>query len=451
MNEKSQVSIKKREGYASRLGFILVLIGGSVGLGNIWRFPYMAGKMGGAAFLVIYLLVTLVFGIPLIALELSIGKKTGKSIVPALKELKPNSAWKYVGYFGVTCCCIVYAMYSVVSGWTLAYFTKSLTGEFMGLDIQSVGNQFGQFIGSGMEVVLWTIAILIISGVIVSLGIQKGVERVSKILLPLLLILMLVLLVRALTLPNAEKGISFYLKPDFSKINSKVILAAFGQAFFSLGIGLGATATLGSYADKSKDNSNIISNSTFIAIGDLFIAILAGFIVFPCVFAFGMNPGEGPGLVFVTLNSVFSNMQGGQIFGALFYLLLLFAIFTSTFTILQVLVGHFTDNNKWRKGKAVIVSSLIGLIVGIPYALGFGLLSHVNIFNMGIPDLIDYIITAATPIGALMLCIFAGWIWGAEKCAKSIGIKNLVALKIWSVLIKFIAPIIIIIVLVTGL
>lgn len=448
MKESSGNNGQPRESYASRLGMLMVLIGGSVGLGNIWKFPYMTGANGGACFLLIYFAVILIFGIPMIMLELSIGRKTRKPIVPALKELRPNGKWYLIGYYGVTVCCLVYAEYVTVSGWSLAYAIKALTGEFIGQTPDSIAGAFIGFIGNGPLTIFYMLLILVISAGIVCMGVQKGLERISKFLMPLLYVCLIVLAVRAVTLPNAMDGIRFFLMPDFRKVNGSVVLAAFGQAFFSLGLGLGATTTLGSYGDGTSD---MVSDTCFVAGGDSAVAFLAGFVVFPCVFAYGMSPEAGPSLVFITLNSVFAQMPGGRFFGVVFYLLLLLAIFTSTITILQVIVAHFVENAHMSTKRAAVAASVIGFLVGLPYCLGFGLLSNVQIFGRSISDLCDLLLNIGTPLGALMLCVFVGWIWGTDASADTIGLKAPAVRKIWHILIRYCAPIIILGVLVSGI
>lgn len=439
---------KKRDNYASRFGMLMVLIGGSVGLGNVWKFPYMTGANGGAAFLLVYLFVILLFGIPMIVLEFAIARKTHKPVVEAIKEISPGKKWHWIGYFGVLFSVLVYAEYATVSGWSLAYTVKAVTGEFMGQTPDAIVGSFLGFISNGPVVFMWAIAILVISAVVVIFGIQNGLEKISKVLMPMLIVCLAIIAVRALTLPGAGEGVKFYLVPDFSKINGGVLLAAFGQAFFSLGIGLGATATLGSYQDS---DTNIFSDACFIAGGDTMVALLAGFIVFPCVFAYGMTPDSGPTLVFITLNSVFAQMPGGQLFGSLFYLLLLLAIFTSTFTILQCIVGFMESTWKMGKVKAVLLATLGGLAIAIPYMLGFGVLGGVQIFGMPITDLCDLLLNVATPLGALLFSIYVGWIWGADKAADVINFKKPAIRKLWIVLVKFVSPIIILGVLISGI
>ncbi|MCK5767912.1 MAG: sodium-dependent transporter, partial [Candidatus Atribacteria bacterium] len=329
----------KRETWGSSLGFVLAAAGSAIGLGNIWKFPYITGMYGGAAFVIVYLLFVVLVCIPVMSSELLIGRLTSKNPVGAFKELVPKSSWWLVGAMGILAGFIILSFYSVIGGWAISYIFKS--GAYMASGGENAGSIFGGFITSPIAPLVWHGIFMAICIGIVMAGVEKGIEKYSKILMPALVILMLILIIRSVTLPGSTAGLSFYLNPDFSKLSAEGILAALGQAFFSLSLGMGCMITYGSYLKK---DSNIPTDSYWISGADTVIALLAGLMIFPAVFAFGLEPGAGPGLTFITVPAVFASMGAiGHLFGILFFVLLTFAAVTSAISLLEVVCAYFID------------------------------------------------------------------------------------------------------------
>jgi NSS family neurotransmitter:Na+ symporter len=433
-----------RAQWGSRLGFILAAAGSAIGLGNIWRFPYTTGENGGAAFVLIYIVCVILIGIPVMIAELSLGRYTQRNPVGAIKAIVPKGMWQMLGYLGVLAGTVILSYYSVVAGWTIGYLVKTAmhaTTDF-GSFIADPASEFGYFI------VFLGLTMFVVLG-----GVKGGIERWSKILMPLLFLILLGLIMYSVRLPGAESGIKFYLSPDFSKITGNTILAALGQAFFSLSLGMGAMITYGSYIPK---NSNLISSGTMVAFSDTLIAIMAGLVIFPALFAFGMQPAQGPGLVFNVLPQIFAQMPGGMIVGISFFLLLLIAALTSSISLLEVGVAWAVDELKMKRTKATLVFTGIAFIFGIPSAMSQGyshFFSNLHLFGRtGFLDIMDFIFGSfALTFGGLMLSIFIGWRWGAKNAASEIGTgisKNYLPLmKAWQFLIRFVCPVIIFIVL----
>ena len=440
-----------RGNWGSKVGFILAASGSAVGLGNIWRFPYTAGVNGGALFVFFYLVSILLIALPVLIAETSLGRFTGKDPVGAFKAIKPKGPWKAVGYFGVLTGIMILSYYTMIAGWTLGYFIKSVTGEFKRMSnpetAEHVYNAFTA--NTGLQIVL-LIAFMALTFYVVSRGVSSGIEKFSKILMPGLFVLMILLLVRALTLPGASKGVAFYMNPDFSKLNARVIIGAMGQAFFSLSLGMGAMITYGSYLQKKE---NLPSATAWVAFFDTFIAIMAGFIIFPAIFSQGMNPAGGPGLVFNILPVIFAKIPGGFIFGPLFFLLLCIAALTSTVSLLEVATAYCVDEKKWNRKKSAILVSVITILVGIPSVLSYGdfkffkELPFIKISFFGLMDLMWS--ELALSIGAFFLAIFVGYIWKTSNALKEIsrGTKHFKFAAIWSFSVKILCPILIILVL----
>jgi len=440
------MEIKGRGNWSSQFGFIAAAAGSAVGLGNIWKFPYMTGRYGGAAFVLVYLLFVLLICIPIMNSELLVGRKSQKNAVGAFKVLAPGSPWWIVGVMGVLAGFIILSYYSVIAGWAVAFIFKS--GAYMAVGADHA-NIFVGSITSSVAPLIWH-AIFMFMGIgIVAAGIEKGIEKYSKILMPLLVLIMLVLIIRSVTLPGAGAGLSFYLKPDFSKLSAEGILAALGQAFFSLSLGMGCMITYGSYLKKDQD---IPANSYWIAGTDTGIALLAGLAIFPAVFAFGLEPGAGPGLTFITFPAVFASMGPvGHFFGILFFFLLTIAALTSAISLLEVVAAYFIDEVKWNRKKAVWIMGIIIFLLGIPSSLGLGTWSGVKILGgRDILDSLDFLASnILLPLGGFLLCIFIGWFWGTDKAVEeaNIGAKGAITLGSgYRFLIKYVAPIAIFIV-----
>ncbi len=441
--------MNSRGSWGSKVGFILAASGSAVGLGNIWRFPYTAGKNGGALFVLIYLIAVVIIAFPVLLAEVSLGRHTGKNPVGAFKAIAPKGMWKLIGYLGVITGIMILSYYAVVAGWTVGYLFKSITGKFQNITNQIAESNFSEFISSSFLQVILLAVFLFLTVYIVSKGIASGIEKFSKILMPLLLAILFLLLIRSLTLEGAMKGLEFYLKPDFSKLSPKVILDAMGQAFFSLSLGMGTMITYGSYVSKSED---LPSSSAWIAFFDTFIAIIAGFIIFPAIFSQGMNPAGGPGLVFNILPVIFSKIPGGIMFGSLFFALLSIAALTSTISLLEVPVAFLIDEKRWSRKKSVIVVGLITFIFGVPSALSTGgvkFFSKLPIVGKSFFDLWDFLWgNLSLSIGAFFIAIFVGYVWKASKALIEIshGTEKFRFASFWMISIKFISPVIILLI-----
>lgn len=440
-----------RGSWGSKLGFIVAAAGSAIGLGNIWRFPYVAGENGGAAFVLIYVMFVALIGLPVMIAELAIGRNTEKNPVGAFKKLFPKSLWKAVGGLGVITGIGILSFYAVIAGYTIGYFIKIILGDFNAIQsADQAGQIFSAFtanpyISIGLLLLFIVLTVLVVMG-----GVSAGIERWSKILMPLLLLLLIILAVYSMTLPGASKGLSFYLKPDFSKITLTTFARALGQALFSLSLGMGTMMTYGSYISK---RDNVVTSASYVCLFDTFIAILAGMVMFPALFAMGMNPAGGPGLVFVVLPSIFAKIPGGMIFGAGIFMLLAVAALTSTISLLEVPVAYFVDEHRWSRKKAVLSMGLITFIIGIPSALALGanhFLSNLIKANFGFLDVMNALFgNYSLSIGAFFIAIFAGYQWGIAAAAKEIQKEGSVFYfrRGWAFSIRFICPIAIFIIL----
>lgn len=447
----SNNEVKPREQWGSKIGFILAASGSAVGLGNLWRFPFMAGQNGGGAFVLIYFAILIIVGFTLMLAELTIGRKTQLSPVGAYRSLDKRFTW--VGAIGVLAGFLILSFYSVVGGWVIRYIVKAVTGAFTISDPEVLGGLFVNFITSPAEPLLYHLIFMVLTLGIVIGGISGGIEKYSKILMPSLFVMMILIMIRSLTLPNAMEGVKFLLVPDFSKIDGGVVLAALGQVFFSLSLGMGAMITYGSYLSKDED---LISSSIQIPLIDTAIALIAGLAILPAVFSFGFDPQGGPGLLFITLPAVFSQMPLGSVFGVIFFTLVLFAALTSSISLLEVTVSYVVDELKWSRKMASIVLGGIIFLMGIPSSLGMGVWSNITIvMGRDIFDSVDFIASNVfLPLGGMMLCIFIGWFWGIDKALAEItnnGKLNFALAGAWSFLIKFIAPVAILVVFIQGL
>lgn len=438
-----------REHWGSRLGFILAAAGSAVGLGNVWKFPYLVGQNGGAAFVITYLVLVLSIGAAGMLAEMAIGRAAQKNPVGAFAALK-GGAWPVVGYIGVITGFLILGFYSVIGGWTIAYTVKMLDGTLTtaGVDFAKT---FGGFVGDAVEPLVYHGVFMLLTALVVLKGVSAGIERWNKILMPALLILLAVLIVRAVTLPGAMAGVDFYLRPDFSKITADTVLAALSQAFFSLSIGMGAMLTYGSYLGRDQN----MPKATVMVIGlDTGVAILAGLIVMPAVFALGMEPGAGPGLTFITLPGVFQQMPLGALFGAAFFLLLLFAALTSSVSLLEVPVSYLMDELKVSRQTAVITLAGGAFLLGVPSSLSLGIWADLTVFGLGFLDLLDFITSKLLmPVGGLLMCLFAGWvIWPVMvREATNDGAVRFRLLAVWGWVLKVLAPLAIAWILVKGL
>lgn len=440
--------LNKRGIWGSKFAFILAATGSAIGLGNIWRFPTTTSQNGGAVFVLVYILAVVFIGFTVMLAELTIGRHTQKNPVGAFEYIKPRSPWKFVGYMGIITGVGILSYYSVVAGWAVGYLVKTVSGSFKGeITGQITDRIFTEFSSNPLQVLIYFLLIIGITTFIISRGVRKGIERWTKVLMPLLFLLIIFLAIRALTLPHAGEGLSFYLKPDFSKLSGKVVLFALGQAFFSLSLGMGTIITYGSYISKSD---NLVSSAGWVSFSDTFIALLAGLIIFPTL-AFSGQPGDigGVGLVFQIFPIIFSQIPGGYVFGILFFALLIVAALTSTISLLEVPVAYFVDERNWPRQKAAVVIGLLAFVVGIPSALSWGgmeFFTKIKVFS-----LFDIIFgNIALAVGALFICIFLGYTWGVKNAIQEIfsGNPRFKIKPVWAFSVKFLTPIAIIIILI---
>ena len=440
-----------RAQFGSRFGFIMAAAGSAVGLGNIWRFPYLTGENGGAAFVLIYILCVVLVAAPMLINEIAIGRLTGKNPVGAVQQLGGNKIWiALVGVLPLIVTFVVLSYYSTIAGWTVGYIFISFL---------SIKTTFAEFIANPGYVITLGAAVIFLTAFIVLAGVSGGIEKVSKVLMPLLFVLLIIVIIRSLTLPGAEKGIAYYLIPDFSKLNGKVILAALTQAFFSLGVGWGMMITYGSYLSK---NQNIVTAGLWIGAMDTSIAFLAGFMIFPAVFSFNQAPNQGATLVFTVLADIFQQMPLGNIAGAMFFLLLFFAAITSTIAMLEAPSAYFMDQKKWSRKNAARIVAIAAFLFGIPSALSTGAVESLTVMNVdffgliktGVMDIFDYLFGSLfMMLVVLSTCLFTGWFIKTDllvdeiekgmpsfKTGKILGIAPY---KIWLFMIRYVCPIII--------
>lgn len=410
----------EREKFSSRLGFLLISAGCAIGLGNVWRFPYITGKYGGAAFVLVYLFFLVIMGLPIMAMEFAVGRASQKSCASSFKILEPKgSYWHINGYVGMLGNYLLMMFYTTIGGWMLSYFVKMVRGEFEGLDAQGVSDAFNGMLSQPDPMIFWMILVVVFSFGVCSMGLQKGVERVNKFMMTCLLLIMAVLAVRSCLLDGAAEGLAFYLKPDFGKMMEsgfgEVVFAAMGQAFFTLSLGIGALAIFGSYIGKDR---SLMGESINVAVLDTMVAFMAGLIIFPACSAFGINPGEGPGLIFVTLPNVFNHMAGGRVWGSLFFIFMTFAALTTIIAVFENILSFAKDLWGWSRKKATLVNIVLIIVLSLPAVFGYNLLSFVQPLGDGstILDLEDFIVSNnILPLGSLVYLLFCvnryGWGW----------------------------------------
>ena len=430
----------EREQWSSKIAFVLAAAGSAVGLGNIWRFPYVAGENGGAIFLLIYLLCIIAIGYPVMATEVAIGRKSRRNPVGAFKELAPDTPWWLVGALGVFSGFVILSFYSVVAGWSIHYVVEAVRGFSAETNFQTL---FFDHIGNpGLTLVYHAIFMLLTIGII-AFGVVKGIQRVVKVLMPVLMVILVILVIRALTLPGAGEGIEFFLRPELDNFTWGSLSTALGQAFFTLSLGMGAMITYGSYL---SDDDNIADAAGQIVGLDTLIAIIAGLAIFPAVFALGGSVTDGPGLAFITLPGVFAQMPLGNFFGFLFFLLLTIAALTSAISLLEVVTAWLTDEKGWERKKAAFLLGGVIFLVGIPPLLGFGPLEGFNVIGKDIQELYEWVASdLLLPLGGLFMAIFAGHIWGFRKTAEEIN-KNESKFRVGNVFgftIKYVVPVLI--------
>ena len=441
-----------RDGFGSKLGIIAAAAGSAVGLGNIYRFPCELGNNGGGAFLLVYLLIVLCLGVPVMLSEFVIGRKTQKNPIGAFKALRPKSAWPLLGYMGVACALVIMAFYSTVAGWTLEYTVKAIGNQFQGKSLETIENEFTAFHNIGWKNILWQGIFIFLTGFVVFRGVANGIEKYSKVLMPLLVVILLVLAVRSVTLPHGTDGLVFLFKPDFSKITGSVLISALGQAFFSLSMGMGVLITYGSYIKK---DDNMATTALSVTLSDTLVAVLAGVVIFPAAFSFGVQPTAGMGLVFNTLPMIFNQMAGGYYFCIIFFVLLAVAALTSTISLLEVIVAYLVEEVHLSRRWSTVLASVACMAVGVFASLSLRDGSGIALGGKSFFDCLDFLSSnILLPLGALLIVVFVGWILGKTAFFEEItnGGKLKLSLKgVIYFIIKFVAPLAIAVIFITGL
>jgi NSS family neurotransmitter:Na+ symporter len=438
--------------WSSRWTFILAATGAAVGLGNIWKFPYLTGQNGGSAFVLIYVVCVATLGIPLMMAEILLGRRGRSTPIRTMQilaeETNTTQWWQIIGWSGTLAGMLILSYYSVIGGWTLAYIFKSAAGTFSGASGQLATDTFSIFIGSGTTLFFWHTVFMFLTMGVVAGGVQGGLEKAVQILMPTLFILLLLMVGYSMTTGFFGKGLTFLFTPDFSKISGTSMLSAMGQAFFSLSLGMGTIMIYGSYVPK---DTSIASTSIIIALADTVVALLAGMAIFPIVFANNLEPGSGPGLIFQTLPVAFGNMTGGLAFGSLFFILLLVAAWTSSISLIEPLVTWLIENFGLTRIKAAIYSGVVTWLLGLGTVWSFNWWAGLTFFGLTFFDLLDFVTSnLMLPLGGILIALFAGWLMKAENTKAELRITNHTTYVIWRNLVRYIAPVAVFIVLLNA-
>ncbi len=450
--------MNNRERFSSRLGFILISAGCAVGLGNVWRFPYITGQYGGAAFVLVYLIFLVLLGLPIMVMEFAVGRASQKSAARSFHVLEPaGTKWHLQGYACMAGNYLLMMFYTTVGGWMAAYIFKTLTGEFKGLDSDGVAAVFNDMLARPGYMTFWMVLVVLLSFFICSLGLQKGVERITKAMMSCLFLILLILCIRSVTLPGASEGLRFYLIPDFTRFTENgvgnTIFAAMGQAFFTLSLGIGAMAIFGSYIGKDR---SLTGETINICLLDTLVAFLAGLIIFPSCFAFGVDPGQGPGLVFITLPNIFNQMVGGRIFGVLFFVFMTFAAQSTIIAVFENIISFSMDLFGTSRKKTVLINGIAIILLSLPCVFGFNIWSDFQPMGAGstIQDLEDFIVSNnLLPLGSMVYLLFCtsryGWGWKNFLAEADTG-KG-VKFPAWArVYVSYILPLIVLFIFIMG-
>lgn len=449
----------KRESFKSRLGFLLVSAGCAIGIGNVWRFPYVTGQNGGGIFVLFYLIFLVIMGLPVLTMELAVGRASRKSAVLGYKALeKKGSKWHIHGWVAIFGCCMLMMYYTTVSGWMVTYFFKFLTGSFKsGMTTEDTAQAFSNLLGDPKQMAFWMILTVVVGFLVCSRGLQNGLEKISKFMMTALLLLIVVLAVHSLTLSNAAEGVKFYLVPNTEAVAAvglkNVITAAMNQAFFTLSLGVAAMEIFGSYMGKDH---TLAGEGVRICALDTFVAIMAGLIIFPACFSYNVEVNAGPSLIFITLPNVFINMSGGRIWGSLFFLFMTFASFSTVIAVFENIMSFCMDMFGWSRNKAALINCIVILIASLPCVLGYNVWSNLHLIGgRDVLDSEDFIVSnLLLPIGSLIYLLFCvtKWVWGFEKYCEEAntgdGIKISKKLRPY---FQFILPILIVFILIQGL
>lgn len=440
--------MQTRGKFATSFGVLTATLGSAVGLGNIWKFPYITGKFGGAAFIIVYLICVALASLPVMISEIVVGRRTNSNAVGAFEKLKPGSAWPLIGYAGIASSFLIMFFYTGVAGWVYSYIFRALGGTFVNATPDVTGTIFKGLITDSLSPIIWQVVVLLVVSVIIIAGVEKGIERITKALMPLLFMLLILCDIRALTLPGASIGVKFLFNPDFTLIKGDVLLIALGLAFFKLSVGMGTMITYGSYFGKQE---NIPATAVKVALSDIFVSMMAGLAIFPAVFAFGFKPDAGPGLLFITIPMVFSKMPMGNVLLAVFFLLTAIAATTAMISLLEVPVAYLVDEKGWPRWKATVFSTGIIALIGSTASLSAdpaGVLGATKIFGKTFFDLYDYISSnILMPLGGIFIVIFAGWFFGKRNLQMELSnggrLKNGVFLNVFLIITRFVSPVLI--------
>ena len=446
----------ERVSFGSKIGAILAAAGSAVGLGNIWRFPYETGNHGGAAFILMYLACVFIMGMPIMIAEFTVGRRAKASTGKAFGVLAPGTQWKWIGRLGVLAGLLILGYYSVVAGWTLEYIVASFSNSFAGKGPEDFVAAFQNFSQDPFRPVMWLLIFLFLTHYIVVKGVKDGIEKSSKILMPVLFILIVVLAICSMSLPDAEKGLEFLLKPDFSKVNADVFLGAMGQAFFSLSLGMGCLST---YASYFGSDTKLGKTALSVGLIDTVVAILAGLIIFPAAFSVGIQPDAGPSLIFITLPNVFQQAFGGipllaMIFSLLFYVLLALAALTSTISLHEVVTAYLNEQFGWSRGKSAVLVTTFCVVTGVLSSLSLGIWTD-TFFRLSFFDFLDFVTAKLMlPLGGFLVCLFVGWYLKRSLSYEELtnyGLQKAPYFPIYMFIVKYLAPVAIILIFVNEL
>ena len=444
--------MSNRAQFVTKMGVIAATVGSAVGLGSIWRFPYEAGLHGGGAFLIVYLLCVFLLGIPVMIAEFVIGRSTHSNALTALKNLKPGSHISAVSYVGIVASLMILSFYSVVAGWIMEYLYQALMGGLSGHTAEEYATLFSSFTVNGWRTVMWTLLFLLINFMVLRRGVEKGIERLSNVLMPVLFVILVVFCINSLMMPRAAEGLNFLFNPDFTALTPKVVLGALGQAFFSLSLGLTCLLT---YASYFSDRTPLVRSATVVALLDTLVAILSGIIIFPAVFSFGMEPAAGPKLVFQILPEIFQQLPGGYLWSVAFFLLLFFASLTSTISMSEISITYFVEAHKMSRNRATGLNTAIAAAFGTLCALSFGVLSDLKVAGLALFELFDYVSSnVLLPLGGVMLSVFVGWIVDkkvVEEQLTDYGARRITLLRPIRFCIRYVAPVSISLIFLYGL
>ncbi len=428
--------------WSSRFAFILAATGSAVGLGNIWKFPYITGENGGGAFVIVYLLCVLLIGIPIMIAETMLGRRSQKNPIEAMEVLTDEAGadhnWHYLGWMGVIAGLLILSYYSVIAGWASAYILKAFTGSFLDADALTIKKIFDDFVASPIQLIFWHSLFMLATMLIVVRGVNNGLEKAAQYLMPSLFVLIFALVGYAMTTDSYFQGLHFLFMPDFSKLTSNSVLTAMGHAFFTLSLGMGAIMVYGSYLSK---NISIAKTAFLIAGADTVVALLAGIAIFPIVFANNLHPNSGPGLIFETLPIAFGSMTGGWLMGILFFVMLAVAALTSAISLIEPAVAWLVENKDFTREKACVWSGLVTWALGLGTVFSFNIWSNVKFFDRSIFQLLDYLTAnLMLPIGGFCIAVFSGWIMKKHHSEQELNMPNETSYQIWKLLISYVAP-----------